>query len=745
VSFNAVSASALLACLLTTACAFIAAARGKAHRSTRAFVVACFVIAAWNLYFFVTNIMPCNEATFASTRLLRSLAALVPTAVLYLATASGTRSIRAWIITMLSAALSAIIVIANQLDLVVSGLHMSAWGCFSVAGPLYPLYAANVLVAFSVTAVLCIRDARHCTDPAQLTAVRYWLVGAVAGLPLGLTNLLPAYGVPIYPMGNLGTVVWSAIVLHGMIRHRLLDVEIVSTGLGSWFLLGITCFLPTYVALLWIQFERLGILDPALASATLAAVTLLPAIVVRVKRRLEAEFAKRAFPYKIEQRTSLEMVSRAVFREKNRERLLEVIAGGLAAVFRPPNLAIFLRVPEAAELRLVHHLGEPPPDRAFPLTSALVAEIEDASLSLLQSELLESKKPRAREVGELLARNRWTVCVPMKTQSRVVGFLALGLKEGRDWYMLTELEALERLGDELALALENIYLHEQAALAQQALERVERLSAVGTMVAGIVHEVRNPLSAFSTFMQVAKERKGDPDLIETSLPVIKGEIDRVQRLLEQLLRATRSKTPEFAAVDLVAAASEVVNLLKPQAKHARVELKVEPLAQGLLAFADPDRVRQVLFNLTLNAIEASGKGEEVTIQVARAEKNGRSYAEVRVRDQGPGVPPEVREKIFQPFFTTKKDGTGLGLALCLQIAEEHQGYIEIRSPDGPGTIFAAGFPEYVAEVHAALLARPKQEDLQLTPEEEQQIRSLVGNIKLPPEILRLARQVRPKR
>jgi signal transduction histidine kinase len=549
----------------------------------------------------------------------------------------------------------------------------------------------------------------------------------------------------MYPLGNLGSAVWASIIAYAMVRHRLLDVEIWISRFGTMFLAGLLTIVPAYAAIVVLQIHALGRAHVELSSAVFFALIAVVVLFPLIQGRLEAEFAKRAFPYKIEQRTSLEMVSRAVFREKNRERLLEVIAGGLAAVFRPPNLAIFLRVPEAAELRLVHHLGEPPPDRAFPLTSALVAEIEDASLSLLQSELLESKKPRAREVGELLARNRWTVCVPMKTQSRVVGFLALGLKEGRDWYMLTELEALERLGDELALALENIYLHEQAALAQQALERVERLSAVGTMVAGIVHEVRNPLSAFSTFMQVAKERKGDPDLIETSLPVIKGEIDRVQRLLEQLLHATRSKTPEFAAVDLAAAASEVVNLLKPQAKHARVELKVEPLAQGLLAFADPDRVRQVLFNLTLNAIEASGKGEEVTIQVARAEKNGRSYAEVRVRDQGPGVPPEVREKIFQPFFTTKKDGTGLGLALCLQIAEEHQGYIEIRSPDGPGTIFAAGFPEYVAEVHAALLARPKQEDLQLTPEEEQQIRSLVGNIKLPPEILRLARQVRPKR
>jgi len=635
--------------------------------------------------------------------------------------------------------------VANSRGLLVSGVQHFAWGCYSVAGPAYPVYTFTVVACFCLAFGLWVYDLQAAVGARERLVARFWVLASAVALPLGVTNLLPAYGVPMYPLGNLGSAVWASIIAYAMVRHRLLDVEIWISRFGTMLLAGLLTIVPAYAAIVVLQIHALGRAHVELSSAVFFALIAVVVLFPLIQRRLEAEFAKRAFPYKIEQRTSLEMVSRAVFREKNRERLLEVIAGGLAAVFRPPNLAIFLRVPEAAELRLVHHLGEPPPDRAFPLTSALVAEIEDASLSLLQSELLESKKPRAREVGELLARNRWTVCVPMKTQSRVVGFLALGLKEGRDWYMLTELEALERLGDELALALENIYLHEQAALAQQALERVERLSAVGTMVAGIVHEVRNPLSAFSTFMQVAKERKGDPDLIETSLPVIKGEIDRVQRLLEQLLHATRSKTPEFAAVDLAAAASEVVNLLKPQAKHARVELKVEPLAQGLLAFADPDRVRQVLFNLTLNAIEASGKGEEVTIQVACAEKNGRSYAEVRVRDRGPGVPPEVREKIFQPFFTTKKDGTGLGLALCLQIAEEHQGYIEIRSPDGPGTIFAAGFPEYVAEVHAALLARPKQEDLQLTPEEEQQIRSLVGNIKLPPEILRLARQVRPKR
>lgn len=730
------------------ASAFLAVlvASERSDKLGRSFVLMSTLVALWNGYAALLYSLPCDQNSWALLRIPAVAANLLPVAILHFFTVSrDNRGWFWWLLLSVNMAIATILVLANPFGLVVQGLRPYEWGCYSVAGPLYHLYTANVVMCFVGTLALCVRDLRGATDARERLLARFWLLSVAVALPLGVTNLLPAYGVPMYPLGNLGSAVWASIVAYAMVRHRLLDVEIWISRFGTMFLAGLLTIVPAYAAIVVLQIHALGRAHVELSSAVFFALIAVVVLFPLIQRRLEAEFAKRAFPYKIEQRTSLEMVSRAVFREKNRERLLEVIAGGLAAVFRPPNLAIFLRVPEAAELRLVHHLGEPPPDRAFPLTSALVAEIEDASLSLLQSELLESKKPRAREVGELLARNRWTVCVPMKTQSRVVGFLALGLKEGRDWYMLTELEALERLGDELALALENIYLHEQAALAQQALERVERLSAVGTMVAGIVHEVRNPLSAFSTFMQVAKERKGDPDLIETSLPVIKGEIDRVQRLLEQLLHATRSKTPEFAAVDLAAAASEVVNLLKPQAKHARVELKVEPLAQGLLAFADPDRVRQVLFNLTLNAIEASGKGEEVTIQVARAEKNGRSYAEVRVRDRGPGVPPEVREKIFQPFFTTKKDGTGLGLALCLQIAEEHQGYIEIRSPDGPGTIFAAGFPEYVAEVHAALLARPKQEDLQLTPEEEQQIRSLVGNIKLPPEILRLARQVRPKR
>ncbi len=712
----------------------------------RAFVLMTGLIAGWNAYFALLFALPCTDTTWKLLRIVAVAAAVTPTAILFFSQVNSTNPRRLWRAALwVSLTLAIVVVLANPFGLVVHTLVPSVWGCRSEAGPLYHLHTANVILCVIATFALCIDNLLVAQNARERLLARFWLLSAAVALPLGVTNLLPAYGIPMYPLGNLGSAVWASIIAYAMVRHRLLDVEIWISRVGTMLLAGLLTIVPAYAAIVVLQIHALGRAHVELSSAVFFALIAVAVLFPLIQRRLDSEFAKRAFPYKIEQRTSLEMVSRAVFREKNRERLLEVIAGGLAAVFRPPNLAIFLRVPEAAELRLVHHLGEAPPDRAFPLTSALVAEIEDASLSLLQSELLESKKPRAREVGEVLARNRWTVCVPMKTQSRVVGFLALGLKEGRDWYVLTELEALERLGDELALALENIYLHEQAALAQQALERVERLSAVGTMVAGIVHEVRNPLSAFSTFMQVAKERKGDPDLIETSLPVIKGEIDRVQRLLEQLLHATRSKTSEFAAVDLAAAASEVVNLLKPQAKHARVELKVEPLAQGLLAFADPDRVRQVLFNLTLNAIEASGKGGEVTIQVARAEKNGRSYAEVRIRDRGPGVPPEVREKIFQPFFTTKKDGTGLGLALCLQIAEEHQGYIEIRSPEGPGTIFAAGFPEYVAEVHASLLSRAREEDLQLTPEEEQHIRSLVGNIKLPPEILRLARQIRTKR
>ena len=729
-------------------CALLAAMVAFQRRDTkgRAFVFLASMIALWNVYFVLLRLLPCDALSWIRLRPLAVPVNLIPVAILYFTVVNQEDRGRFWHgLVWFNLTLAAVLVGASPFGLVVRDLKEGAFGCASVPGPLYHVYTASVAICSVAAFTLCVRDVRNATNPRNRLVARFWLISAAVGLPLGVTNLLPSYGIPIYPLGSLGSAAWASIIAYAMIRHRLLDVEIWVSRIGTAVAAGLLTVVPAYALLLALQVRTLGDVQVDLSSAIFLTLLLVAAVFPTLQRRLEKAFAKRAFPSKFEQQASLEMLRRAVLREQNRDRLLETVAKGLRAVFRPPTIAIFTRHAEGVRLRLGYHLGERPQVDEFSLASALVAELEDATLSLLQSELSESKRARGREVGQLMERLGWTVCVPIKKERRsVAGFLALGLKEGKDWYMLTELEALEALGEELALALENIQLHEQAALARQALERVERLSALGTMVAGIVHEVRNPLVAFSTFMQLAEEHKTSPELIETSAPVVVRELNRVQRLLDELLRATRSNPPSFAEVDLGKCVSDIAEVLKPAAKQARVVLQPNLPAEPLAVFADADRVRQVLFNLGLNAIEAAPEGSTVTITVTCASKNGRRYGEVRVRDTGPGLPPELREKVFQPFFTTKADGTGLGLALCLQIAEDHAGYLEIRDPEGPGVIFAVGFPEFVREVHGPLIDGATKDEPELTTEEEAHMRSLVGNIKLPPEVLRLARQIRTK-
>lgn len=704
------------------------------------------LIALWNVYFVLLGMLPCNAESWLPLRPLAVAVNLAPAAILHFVVLNQEGRQRFWYwLLWFNVAIAVILVATNPFGLVVRDLRQGPVGCASVPGQLYDLFTVNVAMCLGGAFALCVSDLWRATNPRDRLVARFWLISAAVGLPLGITNLLPAYGVPIYPLGNLGSALWAAIIAYAVVRHRLLDVEVWISRLGTVAAAGMVTIVPAYILLVLLQIQAFGAAHVDLSMAILLSLVVVAAIFPILQRKLEKKFAERAFPYKIEQQSSLDMLRRAVLREQDLGRLLDVVAKGLHAVFHPPTIAIFTRQPEAAALRLAHHLGEPPAESSFPFTSPLVAELEDATLSLLQSELLESKRARSREVGKLMETLGWTVCVPVKTSRQLSGFLALGLKEGRDWYMLTELEALERLAEELALALDNIQLHQQAALARQTLERIERLSAIGTMVAGIVHEVRNPLVAFSTFMQLARQQKASPELIEASAPVILGELDRVQRLLDELLRTTRGNPPKFGEVDLGQCVRDVAALLKPPAKQAHVVLEPKFLSDSVTVFADADRVRQVLFNLGMNAIEAAPEGTTVTITVARASKNGRMYGEVSVRDTGPGLPRELREKVFQPFFTTKADGTGLGLALCLQITEEHEGYLDIRDPQGPGIIFAVGFPEFLPEVHAPLVDDPRKDELQLTPEEEAHIRALVGNIKLPPEVLRLVRQTRIKK
>src|SRR3954468_7381544 len=210
--------------------------------------------------------------------------------------------------------------------------------------------------------------------------------------------------------------------------------------------------------------------------------------------------------------------------------------------------------------------------------------------------------------------------------------------------------------------------------------RAERLAAVGTLAAGLAHEVRNPLNSASLQLAVLERRleRGETGDKATSITrIIKGEIDRLDRLGREVLAFPKPTPLDPRPVDVPQLLAGTVDLIAPEAEGARIAIKVDADAALPLASGDAERLRQVLLNLTRNAVEAMHEGGGTLTLRARSRDD---LLDIEVEDDGPGFADEL--PVFDAFFTTKDQGTGLGLSLAHRIIADHGGSITVSSRPG---------------------------------------------------------------
>lgn len=223
--------------------------------------------------------------------------------------------------------------------------------------------------------------------------------------------------------------------------------------------------------------------------------------------------------------------------------------------------------------------------------------------------------------------------------------------------------------------------------------RSNRLAAVGTMVSGLVHEIRNPMVAIQTFFQLLPRRWDDQEFMSRYLQIAQGEADRIEKLLENLLSFARPVKPLLRPCDLNEVVERIMQLLSLQARKKSIAIRFEKHADLPEVFADPSQLIQVVQNLGMNAIQAMDEPGRLLFRTfVTGEEKGEPQVCLEIRDSGKGIPPEDLEKIFDPFFTTKEQGTGLGLSICYQIVSEHGGHIEAQSRAGEGTRFFLYLP-----------------------------------------------------
>lgn len=235
----------------------------------------------------------------------------------------------------------------------------------------------------------------------------------------------------------------------------------------------------------------------------------------------------------------------------------------------------------------------------------------------------------------------------------------------------------------------------QLVESRQLLERQEKLASLGMLAAGVAHEIRNPLTAIKAwlFMQQRRLKAGTPEHEDANL--ISGEISRLERIVRDFLQFARPSEPQFAVVPADETLREVQKLLAPQLEKSNIKLALDG-AEPIPIRIDAGQIKQVLINLIQNAADAIGKNGAITLRTRLDEKRlADRQTEVvilEVADSGKGIPPEVEKRLFDPFFSTKESGTGLGLPIAARIVEKHQGALQYQTHAGHGTIFGIILP-----------------------------------------------------
>ena len=225
--------------------------------------------------------------------------------------------------------------------------------------------------------------------------------------------------------------------------------------------------------------------------------------------------------------------------------------------------------------------------------------------------------------------------------------------------------------------------------------RNEKLASLGTLAAGVAHEIRNPLTAINVRLHSLKKNLVPNSSEQEDALVIGHEIQRLERIVQEFLQFARPAEPKLLTVSADSLFARMQSLFSPQFDKTSIRLKLESAPDPWVR-VDPHQMEQVLINLIQNAAESMERGGTITLRARNgsARLHGRTGPVVmlEVSDTGPGIPPEVRQRMFDPFFTTKNGGTGLGLAIAARIVEKHGGSIECRSEVDRGATFVIRLP-----------------------------------------------------
>ena len=565
---------------------------------------------------------------------------------------------------------------------------------------LYPFLGLHIAFwQFGGVAVLAL-NARQAMGYKRTQLVYFIVAWFIVFLTTNSIILPLEYDINILPFGFFMLPLDLLLLAYVMAKARLADFNVV---IARALLYTVTLFVVVAFSLLAVGSMKL--VAPTFMDASqllfcvvfssligLVLVFTLPPLLPRAERIMQERLFARRHGYQ----DALTGLVKELGHLANLDELFQRTAATVHSQMQLSRVLILVQDPLSGHYRLQAESGLPMDETTDGLAlnddSAIVHWLRERKDALVREEVGRNEPvARVAALDAELVRLKVTACVPMILEGQVAGIIGLGPKVNNEMFYASDLKVLETLATEVALALKYRRMEDQ-------ILRKNKLIELGTIAAGVAHEIRNPLASIRTFAQLLPDKHDDPEFKNEFSKLVLKDVDRITKVVESMLAFARPAQVTIADHVVSELVEEAVVLTAARLKTKRIELTKQYHEQPTLR-VDKQQILQVLVNLINNAADVLPEHGRIRVATGVRNMNGSSdgngnqkFAVIEVADNGPGISQSVRNRVFDPFFTTKKDGTGLGLSISQKIARDHGGIITVSSVEGKGTAFQINIP-----------------------------------------------------
>lgn len=673
---------------------------------TRKFILYSFALAFWSLNVLIFSMVRSESIAYFCSQLLHLGAIFIPVFLLdFVLTFFSVRNKRNQteliVVYLLSVAFALTLIFKPHL-FVLDVVHKRNFPFFLRPGPLYIWWMVlffYIVLSAHIKVLLSYFKAKD-EDKKRLA---FFVFPSLFAYISCIAYFFPVYDIFIfpYPWGCFGSMTLSSIIAYGIIRHNLLGIEIIVKK---------TLVFAGLFAFTYAIFTVVTILGQDILRANYGWnewIALIPTVMVitfalrPLENFLTNATEKYLFQKKYDYRQLLKTFTNEVLTVLDIQQLPEQTISGLIKILKLESASIFLHDKEKKVYSLAAMVGA---KKRFELgeVDTLVLYLKASGQFILKDKIAD-KFEGENSLKETFRALNAQICFPISMHDDLIGILCLGMKKSGEDYTQEDIDILQTLARTEAIAIANAQLFDELSKTQAEAAQREKMAVIGTLAAGINHEICNPLGIVrgqcEMFLLNLRDgfykEKSQEEMCQIAADIMNKvikETDRATGITKKLSGfAKPSKRSDMEEVYIEKEAEEVLGLVGHDLKLSNIDVQQDFPKDFPVILADKKQIQEVLFNIIRNAAQAIDK-KQGRIVLSGFKDNG--TAVVRIADNGSGIPKDKVEQIFHPFYTTKSPGkgTGLGLFIVKQVVERNQGTIAVESEVGVGTTFTLRFP-----------------------------------------------------